>query len=130
MVDFHFGKFVCFEFLVLWGVGIIKIPLFQWNIFADNRNISLKKQLIQYTTDGLCAVLELIGEFTGNAAWSLASSLVSMCASAGYAYSNACYAQMYKRLDSSYTYYVQYWYMYWNSSYTDFCDRYTQTIYQ
>ena len=94
------------------------------------RNISLKKQLIQYTTDGLCAVLELIGEFTGNAAWSLASSLVSMCASAGYAYSNACYAQMYKRLDSSYTYYVQYWDMYWNSSYTDFCDRYTQTIYQ
>ena len=94
------------------------------------KNISLQKQLIQYTTDGLCSVLELVGEFTGNVAWSLASSLVSMCASAGYAYSNACYAKMYKRLDSSYTYYVKYWDMYWNSSYTDFCDRYTQTIYQ
>lgn len=94
------------------------------------RNISLNKQLIQYTVGGLCSVLELIGEFTSNAAWSLASALINKCASAGYAYSNACYAMMYKRLDDSYTFYVKYWDMYWNSSYTDFCDRYTQTIYQ
>ena len=38
MMYFLFGKFVCFEFLVLWRVRIVKSPLLQWNIFADKSN--------------------------------------------------------------------------------------------
>lgn len=93
-------------------------------------NIQLQQQIIQYTVSGLCAVLELAGDFTGNAAWSLASALINKAASAGYAYSSACYAMSYKRMDDSYTFYVKYWDMYWDANYSRFCDSYNQTIYQ
>ena len=33
--DLDFGKFVYFELLIFWRMGIIESPLFEWYISAD-----------------------------------------------------------------------------------------------
>ena len=38
VMKFDLGKFICFELLIFWRVGIIKSPLFKRDISADKLN--------------------------------------------------------------------------------------------
>ena len=93
--------------------------------------IQLEKAIYQYTVSALCTLLDAIADVTQNVAWAFASSLITLCASAGYMYSDACYLHQYRVVDSSYSFYTRYWDMYWTGSYSaaDLCDSYSQSFY-
>ncbi len=92
--------------------------------------INYGKAIVNFTSAGLAAVIVKVLGTDGTVAANLARAILQTAGQSSYLYCSATYCHSYKRLDDSYYFYNKYWDMYWDSSYSDFCTSYYQTIYQ
>lgn len=96
----------------------------------DYKQISFGKQLINLTVSALAIIITSACQITGSGGADLAQKIINAAGQSSYLYCYATYCHSYKRLDDSYYFYNKYWDMYWDSSYSNFCASYYQTIYQ
>ena len=94
------------------------------------KSVQLEQQIIRFTSDALGAIIAWSLAAPTPLAIYIASEYINKALSSGYGHSKACYAFMFKAMDDSYTFYVQYWSMYWDSGYYYHLETFTQTIYQ
>lgn len=94
------------------------------------KKVSYGKQIIDLTVTAMGAIITAACYMTSTGGASLARKIINAAAQTSYLYCDATYCHSYKRLDDSYNFYNNYWDMYWNSSYSNFCASYSQAIYQ
>lgn len=94
------------------------------------KQINYGKAIVNFTSAGLAIVISKALGTDSTVASKLAGAILQTAGQSSYLYCSATYCHSYKRLDDSYYFYNKYWDMYWDSSYSDFCASYYQTIYQ